>query len=74
MSGVHFVQQCPTCGRRLHILLDYMGRRLSCEHCGGTFTAGVDAPSPGDAIHRATQLLASVNQLRMEQAAQEDFC
>jgi hypothetical protein len=61
-----FVQGCPTCGRRLQIRVEYLGKRVVCDHCRGRFIArdpancgeGVDA---NDALmRRAEQLLESV--------------
>lgn len=34
-----FVQECPTCGRRLHIRVEYLGKKVVCQHCRGRFTA-----------------------------------
>jgi DNA-directed RNA polymerase subunit M/transcription elongation factor TFIIS len=35
----YFVQECPTCGRRLQVSVEYLGRKVACQHCGKTFTA-----------------------------------
>ena len=68
MSGaVHFIQQCPTCGRRLQVQLQYMGRQLNCEHCHGTFVAGAHQDDgPESPMDRASQLLASLDTMRLE--------
>ena len=34
-----FVQECPTCGRRLHIRVEYLGKKVVCQHCRGRFVA-----------------------------------
>ena len=35
MAGVtYFVQECPTCGRRLQVRVIYLGKRVACRHCG----------------------------------------
>jgi len=34
-----FVQECPTCGRRLHIRVEYLGKSVVCQHCRGKFFA-----------------------------------
>ena len=39
MSQGTFVQECPTCGRRLHIRVEYLGRKVSCQHCRGQLMA-----------------------------------
>ena len=46
MAGVtYFVQECPTCGRRLEVRLVYLGKRVACQHCGAQFAA-CDPQSP----------------------------
>jgi len=46
MAGVtYFVQECPTCGRRLQVRVVYLGKRVACLHCGAQFTA-CDPHSP----------------------------
>ena len=68
MSGaLHFIQECPTCGRRVQVRLEYLGRRLACEHCHGVFyaTASENSGLPNDQLlNRAEQLLASSEGLR----------
>jgi DNA-directed RNA polymerase subunit RPC12/RpoP len=40
MSNVtYFVQECPTCGRRLQIRVEYLGKAVVCEHCRGRLIA-----------------------------------
>ena len=39
MPTAHFFQECPTCGRHVRIKAEYLGRRMSCLHCQGEFTA-----------------------------------
>ena len=36
----YFVKECPTCGRKLQVLVEYLGREMVCNHCGGDFMAG----------------------------------
>jgi hypothetical protein len=64
-----FVQECPTCGRRLQIRVVYLGRRLYCQHCGGPFLAADPAaipihsdPDSSPLLERAEQLLAFAEQ------------
>ncbi len=60
-----FLRECPTCGRRLQIRVEYMGRSVRCKHCEAMFDA--DDPSqpklvPGlevSLMDRANQLLES---------------
>ena len=40
MSGAtYFVQECPTCGRRLQIRVEYLGKQVVCQHCRGKLIA-----------------------------------
>lgn len=34
-----FVQECPTCGRRLLVQIDLLGRSVACQHCQAQFMA-----------------------------------
>ena len=35
----YFVQDCPTCGRKLNVRVEYLGRSVVCQHCRGSFVA-----------------------------------
>jgi len=68
-NSTYFVQECPTCGRRLQIRVEYLGRKVVCQHCRGQFMAadpnGARAGEPGSAsslLRRADELLDSVSQ------------
>lgn len=34
-----FVQPCPTCGRKLEIGIELLGRHVACQHCTAEFKA-----------------------------------
>lgn len=34
-----FVQECPTCGRRLLVRIELLGRTVACQHCQAQFLA-----------------------------------
>lgn len=66
-----FYQECPTCGRHLRIRVQYMGRNVTCPHCGGVTIAAdthsqqqaAQAPTP-TLLEQADRLLhANVNPL-----------
>lgn len=38
-SSTYFVQECPTCGRKLQVRVEYLGKRVVCQHCGSKFHA-----------------------------------
>ena len=54
MSHTFVVQGCPICGRRLQIRTHFIGRRVQCTHCGGSFRSRIEA----DAFPAATSDLA----------------
>ncbi len=63
---VYYVQECPTCGRRLQIRVAYLGKRVVCQHCLGEFDASdpagrqdVPSDSSRDILLR-DELLATV--------------
>ena len=66
--ATYFVQDCPTCGRQLQVRVEYLGKRVKCQHCSAAFCAQQsDAQrAPHDSsdalLARAEQLLASMEQ------------
>ena len=65
-NSTYFIQECPTCGRRLLIRVEYLGKRMTCQHCQGqleaTDPAGARYDSPeqaNDLLRRADALLQS---------------
>jgi len=63
----YFIQECPTCGRRLQIRVEYLGKTVVCQHCQGRFIARDPAGVPGESgggdnelLRRADELLDSV--------------
>lgn len=68
---VYYVQECPTCGRRLQIRVVYLGKRVVCQHCLAEFDATdpsnkqlEPSDSSRDLMLRAEELLASVGRQR----------
>ena len=63
-TAMFFVQQCPTCGRRLRVCVEYLGKQIQCRHCRGTLVARdpENDPSWGDSqsalMRRVDELLA----------------
>lgn len=43
MSQTFVVQGCPICGRRLQIRTQFLGRRVQCTHCGGSFRSRIES-------------------------------
>jgi hypothetical protein len=65
-GATYFVQECPTCGRNLQVRVEYLGKRVACQHCGARFDAS-DGPSP--ASDSGLSLLARADEL-IEAASQ----
>ena len=66
--SVYYVQECPTCGRTLHIRVEYLGKPVVCQHCHARFEACDPAsiaypPSQSglDLLRRAEELLQTVD-------------
>jgi hypothetical protein len=57
-----FVQQCPTCGRRLRICVEYLGKSIQCRHCRAIFTACDPELSPS-CSQESNALLQRVDEL-----------
>lgn len=69
-SATYFVQDCPTCGRRLQIRVEYLGRKMACDHCHGRFVARDPSSvsrgvSESDLLRRAEELLQSLDSQHM---------
>ncbi len=67
-SAMYFVQECPTCGRRLQIRVEYLGKRLVCRHCQGNLMAA-DPAAHRDGAGSTSELLRRADEL-LESAAQ----
>jgi hypothetical protein len=62
-NPTYFVQECPTCGRRLQIRVEYLGRRVVCQHCQGSLIAtdpAMRVDCGNNLLDRANELLATV--------------
>ena len=70
--STYFVQECPTCGRSLQVRVEYLGRKVVCQHCHGPFEAYDPAnsaerappPTTPNLLRRADALLESMGQVR----------
>ncbi len=62
-KGIFFVQECPTCGRRLHIRVEYLGRQVVCQHCRGRLVASDPATCRAEESDRVGLLLQRAEEL-----------
>lgn len=37
--AMYYTQECSTCGRRLEVRVELLGRRVECPHCHSQFVA-----------------------------------
>ncbi|OHB70678.1 MAG: hypothetical protein A2V70_06165 [Planctomycetes bacterium RBG_13_63_9] len=62
-NSTYFVQECPTCGRRLQIRVEYLGKSLVCQHCQGRFQACDPTTRRYGAAERQNSLLRRADEL-----------
>lgn len=62
-NATYFVQECPTCGRRLQIRVEYLGRNVVCQHCRGQLVACDPATGRSSAANSADVLLQRAEEL-----------
>jgi hypothetical protein len=61
-KATYFVQECPTCGRKLQIRVEYLGKRVICQHCKGHLEA-TDATGPRQRDSDSSILMARAEEL-----------
>ena len=66
--STYYVQECPTCGRNLQVRVEYLGKKVLCQHCGAKFEAfepGSSESPPMESslsvLQRAEELLESTS-------------
>ena len=57
-----FVQECPTCGRKVRVCVEYLGLEIQCRHCRATFVAS-DPDSDPSSSNSKPALLRRVDEL-----------
>ncbi|WP_425398910.1 hypothetical protein [Aeoliella sp.] len=72
-NSTYFVQECPTCGRKLQVRVEYLGRRVVCQHCSARFEANDQADSDlhdeGSAILKRADELIRQSGINLARAA-----
>jgi DNA-directed RNA polymerase subunit RPC12/RpoP len=69
-NPIYYVQECPICGRRLQIRVEYLGRKVVCPHCQGQLTAADPANQRCDCSESSNALLRRAEEL-LESVAQQ---
>ncbi|MEM8866039.1 MAG: response regulator [Planctomycetota bacterium] len=63
MPSTYFIQECPTCGRNLQVRVEYLGKKVVCQHCSAKFHA-TEPGSPAEmASDSGTSLLERAEEL-----------
>lgn len=70
---VYYVQECPTCGRRLQIRVSYLGKRVVCQHCMAEFAASDPDGKPAAPAHDSSSLLLRADELLASVSRQHGF-
>jgi hypothetical protein len=68
-NSTYFIQGCPTCGRRLLIRVEYLGKSVVCQHCQGRLVATDPATVCVDPVENRNALLRRADEL-LQAAAQ----
>jgi hypothetical protein len=63
MAATYFVQECPTCGRNLQVRVEYLGKRVVCQHCKARFEACDPSSAAYPPMESSLSLLARADQL-----------
>jgi hypothetical protein len=70
-NSTYFIQECPTCGRRLQIRVEYLGRKVACPHCHGQLVATDPASVRSDGAKFGNALLRRAEELLQTVAEQQ---
>ncbi len=62
-NGMYFVRECPTCGRHLYIRVEYLGKKVVCQHCHGKLEARDPATSGMGSFETSESLLRRADEL-----------
>ena len=62
-SPTYFVQECETCGRNLQVRVEYLGRKVVCQHCGARFVVSEPGNSAAPATDTGSSLMARADEL-----------
>jgi hypothetical protein len=63
MAATYFVQECPTCGRNLQVRVEYLGKRVVCQHCKAKFLACDPSSAAYPPMESSWSILARADQL-----------
>jgi len=61
--STYYIQECPTCGRTLQVRVEYLGKKVSCQHCAASFCAIDPSSDELDPSVSGLSLLARAEEL-----------
>lgn len=61
--NTYYTQECPTCGRNLRVRVEYLGKKVACQHCGGKFAAHEPGSAEDDPNKSSNALLQRADEL-----------
>ena len=62
-NPIYFVQECPTCGRNLQVRVEYLGKKVICQHCAAKFEACDPASGEYPPMESSLSLLERAEEL-----------
>jgi DNA-directed RNA polymerase subunit RPC12/RpoP len=62
-STTYYIQECPTCGRNLQVRVEYLGKKVVCQHCASKFVACDPSSADYDPMESGIGLLSKVDEL-----------
>ncbi len=62
-SATYYIQECPTCGRSLQVRVEYLGKKVVCQHCAANFVACDPSTGQCDPVESGLGLLTRVDEL-----------
>lgn len=65
----YFIQECPTCGRNIEVPVEYLGLKISCQHCKGHLIAQDPSIAHCQSIGPSSGIYRHVEELLGEQEA-----
>jgi len=70
-NATYFVQECPTCGRKLQVRVEYLGKKVVCRHCAAKFEAYDSSSGSYPPIDSSVALLVRAEEL-IDRASQAE--
>jgi len=71
--STYYIQECPTCGRALQVRVEYLGKKVSCQHCAASFSAVDPSSEEIDPMKSGISLLDRAEELIESATASSRF-